>query len=89
MNLAVLFRNWPAGSAPLGAVVLFSSESCRDACRTYLETNNVYCPVHWPAAAACSERVRDFACRILTIPTDQRYTGEDMDKVARLLLAFR
>lgn len=78
-----IFTDWPADAAPLGAVFEFGSGETRDATRETLREAGVYCPVHWvDAAASSSERVRDLAARILTIPTDWRYSAADMARVA-------
>jgi hypothetical protein len=80
-----LFTEWPADAAPLGAVMVFESTDDRDAVRAALREAHVYCPVHWAdAASSSSERVRELAGRILTIPTDWRYSAADMARVALL-----
>jgi hypothetical protein len=80
-----LYTEWPADAAPLGAVLVFESGDKRDAVRAALREANVYCPVHWAdAVESSSERVRDLAARILTIPTDWRYSAADMARVASL-----
>jgi hypothetical protein len=79
-----LFDEWPAGAAPLGVVHLFESQEARDRARETLREAGVYCPVHWPIEPA-SERVRDLSARVLTIPTDWRYSAADMERVASLL----
>jgi hypothetical protein len=80
-----LFTEWPADAAPLGAVLLFRSADERDAVRDTLRAVGVYCPVHWAdAAESRSERVRELAGRILTIPTDWRYSAAEMARVASL-----
>jgi malonyl CoA-acyl carrier protein transacylase len=44
--------------------------------------------VHWAdAAASSSDRVRELAERILTIPTDWRYSAADVARIASLVLA--
>ena len=81
-----LFTEWPADAAPLGAVFVFRSEADRDRVRNELREAGVYCPVHWTdAAASGSSRVRELAQRILTIPTDWRYSAADMARVASLV----
>ena len=82
---APLVEEWPAGAAPLGVVLLFESGEVRDRVREELRGAGVYCPVHW-AAERGSERVRDLAARVLTIPTDWRYSAADMERVATLVL---
>ena len=80
-----LFTEWPADAAPLGAVLEFRSVEERDAVREGLREADVYCPVHWAdAAESGSARVRELAGRILTVPTDWRYSAADMARVASL-----
>jgi hypothetical protein len=44
--------------------------------------------VHWAdAATSSSDRVRELAERILTIPTDWRYSATDMARIASLALS--
>jgi hypothetical protein len=81
-----LFTEWPADAAPLGAVFVFGSSTDRDRVRNDLREAGVYCPVHWAdAATSSSERARELAARILTIPTDWRYSAADMARIASLL----
>jgi len=80
-----LFDEWAAGAAPLGVGLLFESQEARDRVREALREAGVYCPVHWPIERPASERVRDLSERLLTIPTDWRYSAADMERVASLL----
>jgi hypothetical protein len=81
-----LFTEWPADAAPFGAVLVFESGDMRDTVREALRGADVYCPVHWAdAGESGSERVRELATRILTIPTDWRYSAADMARVASLV----
>jgi hypothetical protein len=84
-ELRPIFSSWPKNAAPLGIVVEFGAESQRNLVRRRLQEYGVYCPVHWPAIAACDPAARDLASRLLTIPTDQRYGSKDMDKIAAFL----
>lgn len=81
-----LFSEWTAEAAPLGAVFVFASAADRDRVRDALREADVYCPVHWAdAVASDASRVRELAGRILTIPTDWRYSGADMARIASLV----
>jgi hypothetical protein len=81
-----LFAEWPADAAPLAAVFVFESDGERGRVREALREAGVYCPVHWADAAESeSDRVRELAERILTIPTDWRYTAADMARIASLV----
>ncbi len=80
-----VFSDWPRGAAPLGAVLEFDSPEQRNAARQRLQEHGIYCPIHWPATKASDPAARDLAGRLLTIPTDQRYTRRDMEKIAVFL----
>ena len=83
-----LFTEWPADAAPLGAAFVFGAREDRDRVREALREADVYCPVHWgDLAGSASERVRDLAGRILTIPTDWRYSASDMARIASIARA--
>ena len=80
-----LFTEWPADAAPLGAVFVLASRADRDRAREVLREGDVYCPVHWAdAAESDNQRVRELAERILTIPTDWRYSAGDIARIAAL-----
>ncbi|HEY4934470.1 MAG TPA: hypothetical protein VII23_23130 [Terriglobales bacterium] len=85
-KLRPIFTNWPDEAAPLGVVVEFESEADRDAIRLKLKEHGVYCSVHWPAAKGCSSMARDLARLLLTLPTDQRYGRNYMERIAGLIL---
>jgi hypothetical protein len=80
-----LFDRWPRDAAPLGAVLVFGSSAQRDRARERLRRADVYCPVHWTLAPGASPQASRLAGRILTIPSDQRYTSADMRRIARVL----
>lgn len=83
-----LFTQWPAKSVPLAVVLVFASGKERDRCRSYLESNSVFCPVHWTLVRAAS-RVSDLSGRILSIPADHRYGDADMASVANILAQWK
>jgi hypothetical protein len=78
------FRSWPDGAVPFALIVVFSSQPIRDSFQSWLQKHNVYCPVHW-VCQTTDKRALDLAQRILSLPVDQRYTLEDMDRVANVL----
>jgi hypothetical protein len=80
-----IFCNWPEDAAPLGAVFEFDSPEQRDAMRHHLQECGVYCPIHWPAIESIDSTARNLAGRLLTIPTDQRYGGRDMERIAAIV----
>jgi hypothetical protein len=83
-----LFSSWPEGSVPLALVLVFRSAGERDHYRSRLSSHDVYCPIHWVCGHTKFPESRDLSSRILTVPSDQRYTVVDMKKVARILLSL-
>lgn len=77
-------------NVPFGAVIVCSSLNDRNKLRSFLILNNVYCPVHWhlDKALVVYNESLDLSERVLTIPIDQRYSREDMLKVAELVNRF-
>lgn len=73
---------------PLGLPILISN---RDTVRRELRKREIYCPVHWDVRK--EDWVTGFedsyyvSDRILTLPIDQRYEFEDMDRLFNELIA--
>jgi hypothetical protein len=86
--LRLLFTTWPLGHCPYNLVLLFPTESSRDACRAHLISQGIYPPVHWAQPAQASRRAQDLASVILTVPADQRYGSSDIRRVAAALVSF-
>jgi hypothetical protein len=84
-----LFPRLPQEVAPFGVVLVFPSPVARDWYREKLRRRSIYCPIHWEASATASAASRELAARILTIPCDQRYTIDDMRRVATILCRGR
>lgn len=59
----------------------------RDATRARLAEANVFCAVHWQDGdwSGSSGRAATWARTFLSLPTDQRYTPEDMRRISRIL----
>lgn len=61
----------------------------RDALRSYLIKNEVFCPVHWPLPKGCNSngaiRLSD---ELISIPIDQRYTEKEVLNTARIIRGF-
>ena len=45
---APLFRTWPQGATPYNPVIVCEDQARRNAVRSALAAQNVYCAVHWP-----------------------------------------
>lgn len=85
-GLTPVFTSWPDDAAPLGAVLQFDCPVQRDRMREHLQRQKVYCPVHWPPTGSTLATAKDIAGRLLTIPADQRYSDEDIDRVAGFVI---
>jgi dTDP-4-amino-4,6-dideoxygalactose transaminase len=81
-----LFPWLPPEVAPLGFPIRLEA---RDRVREALFAACIYPPVHWTIADIVPARFRDshrLSREILTLPCDQRYTPEDMDRMAAVVL---
>jgi hypothetical protein len=91
-------QNWAAAQpiyksvndedAPLGVPFLFTSASSRNDYREFLRTNQIYCPIHWVLSDGANETDLDFSARMITIPSDHRYTADDMQRVVDVIARF-
>jgi hypothetical protein len=86
-NIQPVFAEVPYNICPLFFPVYIESD--RDGIRQRLIDNDIYCAVHWPiteqverSRLANMSRINN---TILSIPCDQRYTEEDMERVLLLL----
>ena len=78
-----LFPVLPPLVTPLGFPVRLVD---RDRVRNHLYEHRIYPPVHWPIKDVVPAEFRDshkLAAEIMTLPCDQRYNREDMDRMAQ------
>lgn len=73
------------GGCPFNAILLFKSESYRNLYQRYLISNNVFCSVHWPLSQTASNKSMKLSKQLLTIPLDQRYDIDDIDKILSII----
>lgn len=83
----LLFRAWPDGSVPFAVALIFSSPVERDDWQAHLIQHQIYCPVHWPCSTDQAHAL-GLSSRILSLPVDQRYGQQDMDRLADILLEY-
>lgn len=55
--------------------------------RAHLSSNRIFCPVHWPRPKSVAES-QGWPDQYLSVPIDQRYTEDDMERVAHAILDF-
>ena len=80
-----LFADLPAHVVPLGFPIRVNK---RDRIRQELFDHGIYPPVHWPLEGAVPEAYRgshQLATEIMTLPCDQRYDGNDMERMAQIV----
>ncbi len=80
-----LFPEPSPSVVPVGFVVRFASPEDRDRVREGLIAEGIYPPVHWPLAGLVPPNFAEshlLSRRILTLPCDQRYGPEDLDRIA-------
>lgn len=91
-NWLPLFSSWPLGAVPFNSIIVCRSTESREALRKYLISQNIFPAIHWqqPKKKLSSNDALaiDLANRILTIPTDQRYSFEDIARVAAKITEF-
>ena len=80
-----MFPHLPEDVVPLGFPIRIAS---RDSVRNRLFQHRIYPPVHWPIAGIVPAKFSDshrLAEDIMTLPCDQRYALDDMDRMASLV----
>jgi dTDP-4-amino-4,6-dideoxygalactose transaminase len=80
-----IFSEIPDGVVPLGFPVRLKN---RDEIRQALIRECVYSPIHWSIKGVVPDTFIDshrLSNEIMTLPCDQRYDVEDMERVARLV----
>lgn len=86
-NIEPVFPELPDGVVPLFYPVYIMNK--RDEIRQRLVDNDIYCPVHWPTPPQVKlERLTGAAkvySAIMSIPCDQRYSEDDMERVLTVL----
>lgn len=62
----------------------------RDQLRKYLIEHDIFCPIHWPKLDNIDERyqVHGIISNIISIPIDQRYENEDMQRIINAINDF-
>ena len=81
-----LFAHLPEKVVPLGFPIRVKH---RDDLRQVLFDNQIYPPVHWPVQGIVPQEFSDshrLADEIMTLPCDQRYDREDMERMASIIL---
>jgi hypothetical protein len=56
--------------------------------RRWLAAKGVFCPIHWPEPDSIFPRLGTWPQNLLSVPIDHRYDGEDMRRVAALIVEW-
>lgn len=89
--LQVLFEKLPKSICPMFYPLLIKSN--RDNIRIKLIQERIYCPIHWPIPIQI--KANDFEStlvtynNILSIPCDQRYGKDDMERIVSVFKAIQ
>lgn len=83
-----LFEGCDSDCTPLFFPIIVNPSE-RDALRDYLKSNEIYCPVHWPAPSNYLKELSPLLYSSeLSIICDQRYNEQDMLRISETLLSF-
>ncbi|MBA2633522.1 MAG: DegT/DnrJ/EryC1/StrS aminotransferase family protein [Chloroflexi bacterium] len=89
-GIAPLFATWPAGGAPFAAILVCADGALRESLRRFLIKRSIFAAVHWPIPAGSDPldtEAGELSSRLLTVPLDQRYGPEDVDRMVETVLA--
>ncbi|MDJ0734696.1 MAG: DegT/DnrJ/EryC1/StrS aminotransferase family protein [Nostocaceae cyanobacterium] len=90
--LMPLFHSWNPGYVPLNSIIVCQSKDIRDSLRKYLISQNIFPAIHWQQnileTSSNDPLAIDLSNRILTIPTDQRYSLDDIARIATTITEF-
>ena len=60
----------------------------RDRLRAWLNERQIYCPIHWQLRDTASVPAKELSEEILSLPLDQRYTENNMERIVEALADF-
>lgn len=87
-----IFTDWKPGSVPFNSILLCKTNQIRQELRRFLSGENIFAPVHWsqpPDKVSGNDNLAfDLSNRLLTIPTDHRYSYNDIERVAAKVALF-
>lgn len=81
-----IFGKLEDGVVPFCFTILIEK---RDQLRTWLTMNNIYCPIHWAVELFPNDRDDIIYNSELSIPCDQRYSSDHMDKILLMLKQYK
>ena len=84
-----VFKELKENDCPL-FVPLLIDEDKRDALKNHLIKKQIYCPVHWPVTEfhKLNDKTEEIYKKEISIVCDQRYTVNDMKRIASEIKYF-
>lgn len=79
-----MFQDHEPGDCPV-FFPLYLPKALRDGLRLHLSKEKIYCPIHWPLRTSRTVGIEE---RELSLVLDQRYTKEDMVRIARVIKTY-
>ena len=87
-HVHALFDTWPNGNCPFNGVLITDTIKRRDDLRRHFIASQIYPAVHWLLPEDAAAEAQDIARRVLTLPVDQRYARDDIDRIATVFREF-
>jgi hypothetical protein len=91
-NCKPLFTTWSSGAVPFNSILVCANNEVREGLRKFLISQNIFATVHWQQPfkgfSANDSMAIDLSNRILTIPTDQRYSLDDIERIVSNITEF-
>lgn len=87
-GISPLFSTLEPGEVPLAFPIKVANG--RDKLRAYLAERRIYCPIHWILrdTESCTPNSRALSAELLSLPIDQRYDVNDMNRMVSALLEY-
>lgn len=87
-----LFSSWSSDAVPFNSILICKTHEIREKLRQFLISQNIFAAVHWeqsPLNVLTNDPlVIDLSSRLLTIPTDYRYSLKDVACMAEKIYEF-
>jgi len=92
VGLRPMFTSWTSGAVPFNAILVCKKHEVREALRKFLISQNIFSTVHWQQpfeGLSTNDPIAiDLSNRILTIPSDHRYSINDMTRIIEIMAEF-
>ncbi|OKH53220.1 hypothetical protein NIES2101_11565 [Calothrix sp. HK-06] len=87
-----LFTSWHNNSVPFNTILLCNNQENRNDLRKFLISKNIFATVHWQqpkdGLSSNDPLAIDLSNRVLTIPSDSRYSNNDIYQIVEHIIYF-